>query len=171
VSAAIVLDAGPLGLLTNPKLSAQPQACRAWIASLRAAGRRVIVPEIADYEVRWELLRIQSQSALTNLNAFGILLEYLPLTTAAMRRAAELWALARSTGQPTASDAALDPGGAGPGVERAYTHRDGEPRPPDALCAGGLVVRHSAVNESRRLVPMQTRCIDASLRISDDGQP
>jgi predicted nucleic acid-binding protein len=108
VSAAIILDAGPLGLLTNPNPNPQPQACRTWLASLRAAGHRVIVPEIADYEVRRELLRIQSHSALTNLDAFGVLLEYIPLTTAAMRRAAELWALARATGKPTAPDLALD---------------------------------------------------------------
>jgi len=31
-----------------------------------------------------------------------------PLTTAAMRRAAELWAWARNTGQQTAPDPALD---------------------------------------------------------------
>jgi hypothetical protein len=108
VSAVIVLDAGPLGLLTNPNNSPQPQACRAWLASLRTAGRRVIVPEIADYEVRRELLRIQSYSALANLDAYGVHLEYLPLTTAAMRRAAELWALARGLGQPTAGSQALD---------------------------------------------------------------
>jgi predicted nucleic acid-binding protein len=108
VSAAIVLDAGPVGLLTNPNNSPQPQACRAWLASLRAAGRRVIVPEIADYEVRRELLRIQSHSALANLDAYAVHLEYLPLTTTAMRRAAELWALARGRGQQTASNHALD---------------------------------------------------------------
>jgi hypothetical protein len=105
---AIVLDAGPLGLLTNPNNSPQPQACRAWLASLRAAGRRVIVPEVADYEVRRELIRIQSHSAIANLDAFGIHLEYLPLTTAVMRRAAELWAMARGTGQQTAPNSALD---------------------------------------------------------------
>ncbi len=108
MSAAILLDAGPLGLLTNPNNSSQPLACRAWLASLRAAGRRVVVPEISDYEVRRELIRIQSHTALANLDGFGALLEYLPLTTDAMRRAAELWAQARSTGQQTASDPALD---------------------------------------------------------------
>jgi predicted nucleic acid-binding protein len=68
----------------------------------------VIVPEITDYELRRELIRIQSHSALANLDAFGAQLEYVALTTDAMRLAAELWAQARSTGQPTAPDPALD---------------------------------------------------------------
>lgn len=36
------------------------------------------------------------------------LLEYFPLTTSAMRRAAEFWAQARREGRPTADDKALD---------------------------------------------------------------
>jgi predicted nucleic acid-binding protein len=108
VSAVILLDAGPLGLLSNPNNTTQPQACRAWLASLLAAGRRVAVPEITDYEIRRELLRIRSHAALNNLNGFGVRLDYLPLTTAAMRLAAELWAQARNSGQQTASDPALD---------------------------------------------------------------
>ena len=108
MSAVIMLNAGPLGLLTNPNASPQPVACRAWLASLLAAGRRVVVPEITDYEVRRELVRIQSRSALTNLDVYVAQLEYVPLTTTAMRLAARLWAQARQTGQPTASDAALD---------------------------------------------------------------
>jgi predicted nucleic acid-binding protein len=108
LSAAVLLDAGPLGLLTNPNNSPQAIACRAWLASLRAAGRQVVVPEFTDYEVRRELIRIQSHSALANLDALGALLNYLPLTTDAMRLAAELWARARSVGQPTAPDPALD---------------------------------------------------------------
>ena len=55
LSAAVLLDAGPLGLLSNPNNSPQPIACRAWLASLLAAGRQVVVPEITDYEVRREL--------------------------------------------------------------------------------------------------------------------
>jgi hypothetical protein len=108
VSTFIVLDAGPLGLLTNPNKNPQAQACRAWLASLLVANRRVIVPEIADYEVRRELLRIQSHLSLANLDAYGVKLEYQPLTTAVMRRAAELWAVARQSGQQTASNQALD---------------------------------------------------------------
>ncbi len=108
MSAAVLLDAGPLGLLTNPNNNSQAIACRAWLASLTAAGRQVYLPEITDYEVRRELIRIQSHSALANLDALGTLLNYLPLTTDAMRRAAELWAQARSLGQPTAPDPALD---------------------------------------------------------------
>lgn len=108
MSAAVLLDAGPLGLLTNPNLSPQVMGCRSWVTSLRAAGRRVLVPEITDYEVRRELIRIQSHAALANLDALGTMLEYLPLTTGAMRLAAELWAQARNVGQPTAADPALD---------------------------------------------------------------
>jgi predicted nucleic acid-binding protein len=75
---------------------------------LLAAGRRVIIPEIADYEVRRALILRNSGIALRNLDQLALRLEYLPLTTPAMRRAAELWAQARSTGQPTAPDPALD---------------------------------------------------------------
>jgi hypothetical protein len=57
----------------------------------------VIVPEIADYEVRRELIRLNSRVAVSNLDQLALRLEY-PLTTAAMRLAAELWAQARSTG-------------------------------------------------------------------------
>ena len=40
------------------------------------------------------------------INAFGS--DYLPITTAAMRQAAEFWAQARQRGEPTAPDLALD---------------------------------------------------------------
>ncbi len=45
---------------------------------------------------------------MARLDAFGQTLEYLPLTTVAMRRAAELWAEARRRGTPTADPHALD---------------------------------------------------------------
>jgi predicted nucleic acid-binding protein len=66
------------------------------------------VPEIADYEVRRELLRAEKFQGLARLDALATRLEYLPLTTAAMRQAALFWAKARQQGQPTASDEALD---------------------------------------------------------------
>jgi len=108
VSAVVVLDAGPLGLLTNPNNSPQAVACRAWLATLISVGRRVVLPEIADYEIRRELIRIASHVAIANLDAFCSQLEYLPLSTVMMHSAAQLWATARNCGQPTAANAALD---------------------------------------------------------------
>lgn len=107
MSAAVVLDSTPLGILCHPHNPPHVMACRQWVTDLLAVGRRVIVPEIADYEVRRELIRIGSTVALTNLDSWGSQLEYLPLTTAVMRQAAELWAQARNTGQPTAPNPAL----------------------------------------------------------------
>jgi hypothetical protein len=108
VSEVVLLDAGPLGLVTNPRRSQHSMACAQWVQALVARGRRVIVPEIADYEVRRELLRANRVSGLARLDGLTRLLEYLPLTTAAMRQAAVFWAQARQQGQPTADDKALD---------------------------------------------------------------
>jgi hypothetical protein len=55
----------------------------------------VIVPEIADYEVRRELLRAKKERGLARLDALASRLKYLPITTAAMRQAAVFWAEAR----------------------------------------------------------------------------
>ena len=57
MSRVVLLDAGPLGLVTNPRHSPQNLACAQWLGALVAGGLRVIVPEIADYEIRRELLR------------------------------------------------------------------------------------------------------------------
>jgi predicted nucleic acid-binding protein len=105
---AVILDAGPLGLVTNPRRSPLNLQCARWVQSLFAAGIRVVVPEIADYEVRRELLRADKQSGLARLNSFITAAEYLPLNTLAMRQAAQFWALARQQGYPTAADPALD---------------------------------------------------------------
>jgi predicted nucleic acid-binding protein len=104
----VLLDAGPLGLVSNPGYSPQNQACAQWLQSHVSAGSRVVIPEIADYEIRRELLRAGKIRGLAKLDALANWLEYLPITTSTMRRAAELWALARQQGQQRASDAALD---------------------------------------------------------------
>ncbi len=105
----VVLDSGPLGLLTSPPgKKGDAAGCAQWLASLLAGGARVMVPEIADYEVRRELLRAKKANSVARLNALGAATEYLPLTTAAMRRAADLWAEVRQRGKPTAGDKAID---------------------------------------------------------------
>ncbi|MFO1433934.1 MAG: nuclease [Candidatus Competibacteraceae bacterium] len=108
MSQVVLLDAGPLGLVTNPRRSPPSVACAHWLQGLAARGSRIIVPEIADYEVRRELLRANKREGLARLDALVGLLEYLPLTTAAMRQAAMFWAQARQQGQPTADDKTLD---------------------------------------------------------------
>ena len=104
----VALDAGPLGLVTNPKRSPESLACTQWLKAFVAAGSRLVLPEIADYEVRRELLRGRRERGLRRLDALVELVEYLPITTAAMRQAAAFWAAARQRGQPTADDRALD---------------------------------------------------------------
>jgi hypothetical protein len=48
VSRVIILDAGPLGLITNPKLSAESVVCAQWLQTHITSGRsRIIIPEIA----------------------------------------------------------------------------------------------------------------------------
>lgn len=106
----VILDTGPLGLVTNPKATLVNDACRSWLRSLLAAGAQVIVPEIADYELRRELLRGRKAAGLRRLDAVKTVagIRYLPLTTATMVRAAELWATARQEGRPTARSKELD---------------------------------------------------------------
>lgn len=108
MSRVILLDAGPIGLVTNPKLSSESVACTQWLQTLISSGSRVIIPEIADYEVRRELLRANKVRGIARLDELTQLLEYLPITTAAMRQAALFWAQARQQGQPTASDKTID---------------------------------------------------------------
>lgn len=104
----IVLDTGIIGLVTNPSLSEQAIACNQWLQSHLRSGSRVILPEIADYEVRRELLRANKTKGISRLEQLAKLTEYLPITTVAMRQAADLWAKARQKGQPTAGDKTID---------------------------------------------------------------
>lgn len=106
----IVLDAGPLGLLTQRKGVPPADACRGWLAACIERGARVIVPAIADYEVRRELERAEKTHGLVRLDAFNAAApgRYVPLSDAALRLASRLWARARKAGTPTADLRELD---------------------------------------------------------------
>ncbi|MFI5456901.1 MAG: PIN domain-containing protein [Isosphaerales bacterium] len=104
----VLLDAGPLGLATNPRESVESRRCKEWLKTLLSAGVRVMVPEIADYEVRRELLRANRREGIIRLDALAEQIGYLPLNTDVLRLAAELWAESRRGGFPTADDKALD---------------------------------------------------------------
>ena len=78
-----------------------------WLAVDRG-GANCPRPEIIDHELRRELLRLGKKASVRRLDALAQATEYLPITTAAMRRAAALWAQARQQGQPTAADNTID---------------------------------------------------------------
>ena len=71
-----------------------------WLGALLVAGVIVRVPEIADYEVRRELLRASKTEGVRRLERLAGQIGYLPLTTEAIRLAARFWADARNQGQP-----------------------------------------------------------------------
>lgn len=104
----VLLDTGPLGQVTNPKITPANTACVKWYQSLVASGRRIVVPEIADYEIRRELLRANKVPGIARLDGLLQTLEYLPITTAAMRQAAVFWAQARQQGRQTAGNNTID---------------------------------------------------------------
>jgi predicted nucleic acid-binding protein len=108
MSLTVLLDAGPLGMVTNPKSSSETEECKDWLASLVFKGVEVVIPEIVDYEVRRELLRADKIKGLARLDALKTMLAYIPITTPVMLKAAEFWAAARKLGQKSADDASLD---------------------------------------------------------------
>jgi hypothetical protein len=104
----VLLDSGPLGLLSNPTTSGPAREAREWASKLLRSGDELAVPEVADYEVRRELLRAGKKLGMARLDELCIGFLYAPLTTRIMRTAAGLWADARNAGLPTANDSALD---------------------------------------------------------------
>jgi predicted nucleic acid-binding protein len=104
----VFLDTGPLGLISHPRAKADAVRCRQWAQGLMAAGVRLVVPEICDYEVRRELIRANKTAGLRRLDHVKTALDYDPLTTDVMLKAAELWAQARNRGLAPAPADALD---------------------------------------------------------------
>jgi hypothetical protein len=106
----IVLDSGPLGLLSYSRAIDEADSCREWMRTQLESGSVFVVPEIADYEVRRELLRLRLTKGILMLETLLTVegFRYLPITTGHMRRAAEFWAVSRQKGRPTSPDQALD---------------------------------------------------------------
>jgi predicted nucleic acid-binding protein len=111
----LLLDTGILGQLCHPARKTSGPVAR-WLSQLLTANNpllQVILPEICDYELRRKLLHLVAkqqgdQRSLQRLNDLGKVLEYLPIDTDTLQRAADFWAQARIQGLPTAADPALD---------------------------------------------------------------
>nr|WP_322718818.1 PIN domain-containing protein [Nostoc sp. ChiQUE02]MDZ8231807.1 hypothetical protein [Nostoc sp. ChiQUE02] len=104
MSRVILLDTHPLSAVTHPK--AEPKV-RQWLQELQNNETVIRVPEIADYELRRELLRQGKILSIERLNKLSQIC-LIPLTPETMRKAAELWAWVRNQGKPTASNDSLD---------------------------------------------------------------
>ncbi len=104
----VLLDSTPVGLITNPKATPLAVECQQWLKSLLDRSYHVILPEIIDYEIRRELLRVNKIKSIRRLDELKSALIYLPITTEVMLEAAQMWAQIRQQGKPTADDKALD---------------------------------------------------------------
>ncbi len=104
----ILLDSSPLWLLCRRRGHARGDDCRRWLRPIKLAGNVVVIPEIADYEVRRELIRVGAGAGLRRLDSLTTASGYDPITTPIMRHAAEFWADLRRRGLPTAGDESLD---------------------------------------------------------------
>jgi hypothetical protein len=102
VAKLVFLDSEPLGLASKPAGKADADACRTWLGMLESTGALVLIPEIVDYEVRRELVRVGATAGLRRLDAL------LPLGRPALLQAADLWAHVRKSGAPTAHPHSLD---------------------------------------------------------------
>jgi predicted nucleic acid-binding protein len=112
----LLLDNNILSKVLRPELSEnRPVADE--IFRLQGNPRfRIYVPEIIDYELRRKLLHLGyrqrqtrkwAREALSNLDDW-VSTGYIPLTTKALRLAADIWAQTRATGQLRGPEDRLD---------------------------------------------------------------
>ena len=103
-----LLDSGPLGVLTSPLANPDAIRCQQWFDRMVEHGHHMLTSEVCDCEVRRELIRINSTTGIARLDAFILLVDFMPINRGTMLRAAQLWADARRRGRPTADPSALD---------------------------------------------------------------
>lgn len=101
----ILLDTGVLGMIIHPRPNTE---ILKWIERLGRDDAELWISEIVDYELRRKLIHLGFTQSIYRLDALKAAVNYIPITTDTMLRAAELWAEARKQGKPTAGDTALD---------------------------------------------------------------
>jgi predicted nucleic acid-binding protein len=90
VAHLIFLDSEPVGLASQVRGKPRADACRGWLQGLEVAGARILVPEIVDYEVRRELVRVGATAGLRRLDGLLARFPLLPLDRPSLLRAADL---------------------------------------------------------------------------------
>ena len=77
----VLLDTGPLGMVSYPRPNRDVVE---WIKNLLQSGAGILVPEIADYEVRRELLRAKKTKGIKRLDDLTRTMGYVPITDEAL---------------------------------------------------------------------------------------
>jgi len=108
VSQAILLDTGPFWIGNQSKMVRTQHGVHDLVAKPQnkpcphsGSGNRRLRIEAGTHPSR-------KNKGLAKLDALITYLEYLPLNTPTMRKAAEFWATARKRGQPTAGENTID---------------------------------------------------------------
>lgn len=91
---------GPLGPITHPQCNAEVVAITDWLSGCLKRRHEIIVPAIACYEMRRELLRANKTFSVARLEVFVKATpdRCLALSDPALRLAAERWAKSRQAG-------------------------------------------------------------------------
>ena len=105
----LVLDSSVVGAITNPKQTSPIiRDCQIWFRRSLERQSIFVLPEIADYEIRRELLRGKKINGLKKLDELKSAIYYYPIDSEIMLTAAQLWAESRQRGMPTADARELD---------------------------------------------------------------
>lgn len=103
MSRLILPDSGPLGRITNPKITPE---VRQWTLFIKENKLILKIAAIIDYELRRNYLLEEAQKrisrkSISNLNQYRQTKQYLELTMQHLDDAAELWSMMRASGKPS----------------------------------------------------------------------
>lgn len=108
----VFIDSGVLGILANPNKTGEASDCEEWLYTLLSQGVYVCSSDLCDYEVRRSLVLVSEKKpelkSIDNLDEIREIISFLPVTSALLKKAASVWASARSQGIPTSDDKSLD---------------------------------------------------------------
>ena len=132
----VLLDAGVVGLACSSPRSSEVERFARWFDEMLGVGVDLWIPDIARYEVRRELLRLNATRKLDRLDKFCDGLALVSVTLEAWEVAGYFWATVRRMGRPTADPNALDADAILAGVAVTIEH------PGQAVIVATTNVRH-----------------------------
>jgi hypothetical protein len=107
----IIIDSGILGQLCRPNLAADTLALKNWLDRM-LVRTTVVSSKVCDYEVRRGLFLAKKQGLVADglpiLDELHQLIDFIGVDDRIWDLAADLWATARASEQPTSSNLNLD---------------------------------------------------------------